>query len=177
MEPRCTSARCVVRCAQRGPFGARVGWFLEVLRGPLGRRAPGTFVMKRAKPSPGASPSLSESDRSETQLDVLDLPLVLAGFGSSVCVHPGREGSRSRNQWAASRKTSRKRFECADSSGEKMVCWTFVIGRGAPVGVHRVLMKLYDSVGDSWVACLEFNNIKSASMRASGCAPCTLYII
>ena len=53
---------------------------------------------------------LSESDRSETQLDVLDLPLVLAGFGSSVCVHPGREGSRSRNQWAASRKTSRKRF-------------------------------------------------------------------
>ena len=65
---------------------------------------------------------LSEADRSEIQLDVLDLPLVLAGFGSSVCVHPGREGSRSRNEWAASRKTSRKRFECADSSGEKMVC-------------------------------------------------------
>ena len=65
---------------------------------------------------------LSESDRSAMQLDVFDLPLVLAGFGSSVCVHPGREGSRCRNQWAASRKTPRKRFECADSSGEKMVC-------------------------------------------------------
>ena len=149
-----------------GPVGAE--GFRDV-RNETGKTVPRCFVKLIS--------DLSEADRSEIQLDVLDLPFVLVGFGSSVCVHPGREGSRSRNQWAASRKTPRKRFECADSSGEKTVCWTFVIGRGAPVGVHRVLMKLYDSVGDSWVACLEFNNIKGASMRASGCAPCTLYII
>ena len=45
---------------------------------------------------------LSEADRSEIQLDVLDLPFVLAGFGSSVSVQarlriPG--GKRGRPVW------------------------------------------------------------------------------
>ena len=33
------------------------GWFLEMFRGPFGRRAPGAFVMKRAQLPPGASSS------------------------------------------------------------------------------------------------------------------------
>ena len=70
VDPNCTRDACVPLARSLAGFydnlgseagwdaeKARVGWFLEVLRGPLGRRAPGTFVMKRAKPSPGASSS------------------------------------------------------------------------------------------------------------------------
>ncbi len=55
-----------------------------------------------------------------------------------------------------------------DSPWIQLVLVTFVVVRGTPAGVHRVLRKLYESVGDSAAACLQFNNTKPARMQACG---------
>ncbi len=55
-----------------------------------------------------------------------------------------------------------------DSPWIQFVLVIFVVVRGTPAGVHRVLRKLYESLGDSAAACLQFNNIKPARMQACG---------